>query len=393
MATRVSILGATGSIGRSTADILCSNRDRFEVEAVAGGRDAAALAEMAIRLGARFAAISDEAALPALREALAGSGVAAAAGEGAVMEAALRPADIVVAAIVGAAGVRPTHAAVQAGRTVALANKESLVCAGYAFMRDAREAGATLLPMDSEHNAIFQALGRHRPDEIEQMIVTASGGPFRTWPAERIAVARRDEALAHPNWSMGAKITIDSASLMNKGLELIEAHHIFGVAPEALGVVVHPQSIVHGLVSFSDGAVVAGLAVPDMRVPIAHCLGFPDRLGTSARRLDLAAIARLDFEEPDLVRFPALRLATEALRAGAGAPTVLNAANEIAVEAFLAGAIRFGDMAILTETILQRFGEARESGVTESVEAALALDAEVRAATASVMSTAWKSTY
>lgn len=388
MATRVSILGATGSVGRSTADILSANRDRFAVEAVVGGRDATALAEMAIRLGARFAAIADERSLPALRAALSGSGIGSAGGEGAVMEAALRPADIVVAAIVGAAGVRPTHAAVQAGRTVALANKECLVCAGAPFMRDARAAGATLLPMDSEHNAIFQALGRHRPDEIEQMIVTASGGPFRTWPAERIAGATREQALAHPNWSMGAKITIDSASMMNKGLELIEAHHLFGVPPEALGVVVHPQSIVHGLVSFSDGAVVAGLAVPDMRVPIAHCLGFPERLGTSARRLDLASIARLDFEEPDLDRFPALQFAIDALAVGAGAPTVLNAANEVAVAAFLEGRIRFGDMAALCATMLDRFGAATEAGVLESVEAALALDAEVRAATLSVVGTA-----
>ncbi|PSC06456.1 1-deoxy-D-xylulose-5-phosphate reductoisomerase [Alsobacter soli] len=393
MVTRVSILGATGSVGRSTADILVAHRDRFAVEAVAGGRDAPALADMAKRLGARFAAISDERALPELRACLGGTGIAAAGGEGAVMEAALRPADIVVASIVGAAGVRPTHAAVQAGRTVALANKESLVCAGAAFMRDARAGGATLLPLDSEHNAIFQALGRHRPDEIEQMVITASGGPFRTWPAGRIATARREEALAHPNWSMGAKITIDSASLMNKGLELIEAHHLFGVSPERLGVVVHPQSIVHGLVSFSDGSVVAGLALPDMRVPIAHCLGFPERLGTSARRLDLASIARLDFEAPDLARFPALRLAMEALEAGAGAPTVLNAANEVAVAAFLGGRLRFGDMAPLCEAMLDRFGEARDSGVLDSVEAALALDAEVRRAAEALVPAALKSAH
>jgi 1-deoxy-D-xylulose-5-phosphate reductoisomerase len=378
MSVSISILGATGSVGRSTAAVIAENRQHFRVEAVVGGRDAAALAALAIDLGARHAAIADPAAHGALSAALAGTGIEASAGEAAVLEAAERPADIVVAAIVGTAGMRPTHAALRQGRTVALANKESLVSAGDAFMRDARRAGCRLLPMDSEHNAIFQALGTHTADDIETMVLTASGGPFRTWPGERIAAARPEEALAHPNWSMGAKITIDSASLMNKGLELIEAHHLFGVDPAALDVVVHPQSIVHGFVSFKDGSVTAGLAVPDMRVPIAHCLGFPQRLPTSASRLDLPAIARLDFERPDFERFPALRLAMDALREGGTLPTVLNAANEIAVEAFLARRLPFGGITRLVEETLLAFGRAGAAHAPDSVEEALAIDREAR---------------
>jgi 1-deoxy-D-xylulose-5-phosphate reductoisomerase len=378
MTTTVSILGATGSIGRSTVAVIAENPDIFAVEAVVGGRDVEALAATARAVRARFAAIADPACYRGLAAALEGTGIAAAAGEEAVVEAAQRQADLVVAAIVGTAGMRPTHAALQQGRTVALANKESLVSAGAAFMRDARLAGCRLLPMDSEHNAIFQALGAHTADDIETMMLTASGGPFRTWDAQRIAAATPREALAHPNWSMGAKITIDSASMMNKGLELIEAHHLFGVDPAALGVVVHPQSIVHGFVSFKDGAVTAGLAVPDMRVPIAHCLGFPDRLRTSAKRLDLAAIARLDFEPPDLGRFPALGLAMEALRAGGTMPTVLNAANEIAVEAFLAGRLAFGGIAALVERQLAAIGRGGASNAPSSVEDALAVDDEAR---------------
>jgi 1-deoxy-D-xylulose-5-phosphate reductoisomerase len=378
MTTTVSILGATGSIGRSTVAVIAENPDLFRVEAVVGGRDVEALAATAKAVRARFAAIADAEAHGALAEALGGTGIVVAAGEAAIVEAAQRPADLVVAAIVGTAGMRPTHAALQQGRTVALANKESLVSAGAAFMRDARKAGCRLLPMDSEHNAIFQALGTHTADDIETMTLTASGGPFRTWDAPRIAAATKREALAHPNWSMGAKITIDSASMMNKGLELIEAHHLFGVDPSALGVVVHPQSIVHGFVSFKDGAVTAGLAVPDMRVPIAHCLGFPDRLRTSAKRLDLAAIARLDFEPPDIGRFPALGLAMEALRAGGTMPTVMNAANEIAVEAFLADRLAFGGIADLVERQLAAIGRGGAPHAPASIEEALSVDREAR---------------
>lgn len=371
---RLVILGATGSIGRSTADVISHANGAFAVEAVAGGRDGDALARIAIELGARFAAVSDPAAYAELKEGLSGHDIEAAAGPAAVVEAALRPADLVVAAISGAAGVEPTHAAIEAGRTIALANKECLVCAGGPFMRTAARVGARILPMDSEHNAIFQAMGRSRTDEIEKMILTASGGPFRTWTAEAIRTATPAQALAHPNWSMGPKITVDSASLMNKGLELIEAHHIFGIPAGKLGVLVHPQSIVHGLVTFADGAVVAGLACPDMKVPIAHCLGFPDRLATAARRLDLAEIGTLTFEKPDLERFPALRVAMWALEAGGAFPTVLNAANEIAVEHFLAGRIGIMDIARIVEACLDAAatdGSGREPG---TIADALAVD-------------------
>ena len=314
----VTVLGATGSIGRSTEEILLGAPDDFAVAAVAGGRDAVTLARTAIRLKASFAALADPAGYADLKAALAGTGITAAAGESAVIEAALHPADIVMGAIAGAAGVRPTFAALEAGRTIALANKECLVCAGPAFMRQAAVSGTRLLPVDSEHNAIFQALGDAEVASIEMMILTASGGPFRSWTHEQIAKATPEQALAHPNWAMGPKVTIDCAGLMNKGLEVIEAHHIFNIEAARLDVLVHAQSIVHGLVSFTDGSVTAGLASPDMKVPIGHCLGYPDRLRTGARRLDLAAIGTLTFEKPDLDRFPALRVALDSLRDRAG---------------------------------------------------------------------------
>lgn len=359
----VTVLGATGSIGQSTADILCGAADRFAVGAIAGGRDAQALAKMAIRLQASFAALADPRGYLDLKEALSGTGITAAAGPDAVVEAALHPADIVIGAIAGTAGVRPTFAALEAGRTIALANKECLVCAGPAFMRQVAASGTRLLPVDSEHNAIFQALGDADSGAIEMMTLTASGGPFRTWTREAIAAATPEQALAHPNWAMGPKVTIDSAGLMNKGLEVIEAHYIFGIEPARLDVLIHAQSIVHGLVSFSDGSVTAGLAAPDMRVPIAHCLSYPERIKTGARRLDLAAIGQLTFERPDFERFPALRVALDALKTGRGLPTVLNAANEVAVEAFLARKISFHDIARLVERACEaalRDGTARE---------------------------------
>jgi len=368
------ILGATGSIGCSTADVIEGVPGAFSVEAVAGGRDGAALARMAIRLGARFAAVWDEAGYGDLKSGLAGTKILAGAGPAAVKEAALHESDLVVGAISGAAGVEPTHAALAAGRQVALANKECLVCAGDLFMKTAAAAGTRLLPMDSEHNAIFQALGTSRVDEVEEMILTASGGPFRTWDGARIAAAKPEEALAHPNWSMGPKVTIDSASLMNKGLELIEAHHIFGIPAKKLGVLVHPQSIVHGLVTFADGAVVAGLACPDMKVPIAHCLGFPDRVATIARRLDLAMIGSLTFEKPDLDRFPALRVAMMALAQGGAMPTVLNAANEIAVAAFLARKIAFMEIARLVEACCEAAARETNGRAPASVAEALEID-------------------
>ena len=370
---RLSILGATGSIGSSCAQVIAGAPGRFSVVSMAGGRDGAALARRAVELGAEFAAIADPASYADLKEGLAGSGIEAAAGPEAVREAALREADVVVSAIVGAAGLEPTFAAVAAGRTVALANKETLVCAGTVVMETAARAGAVLLPMDSEHNALFQAIGSRDPDTIAMMTITASGGPFREWTAERIAAATCAEALAHPNWVMGPKVTIDSAGLMNKGLELIEAHFLFGLPPARLDVVVHPQSIVHGLIAFADGSLIAGMAAPDMRTPIAHCLAYPERIASGVRAPDLAALGRLTFERADLVRFPALRLAIDALRAGGGAPTALNSANEIAVAAFLDRRIGFGDIARLVERTVAIMDGAGELKTPQSVAQALAI--------------------
>jgi len=368
---RVVILGATGSIGRSCAQVIAGAPGRFEVAAVAGGRDGAALARTAVALNARFAAIADPSGYAALKAGVAGQAVEVAAGPEAVVEAALRDAELVVAAIVGAAGLAPTYAAIAAGRAVALANKETLVCAGGPVMEAARRSGARILPMDSEHNAIFQAMGDCDAAQIVKMTLTASGGPFREWSAERIRAATISEALAHPNWAMGSKVTIDSASLMNKGLELIEAHHLFGMPADRLAVLVHPQSIVHGLISFADGSVTAGMAAPDMRTPIAHCLAYPDRIDSGAKPLDLAAIGELSFRQPDLARFPALGLAIAALRAGGGAPTALNAANEVAVEAFLAARIGFSQMASVVETVLDQSGRAGELAACASVAQSL----------------------
>jgi 1-deoxy-D-xylulose-5-phosphate reductoisomerase len=370
---RLAILGATGSIGRSCARVIAAAPGRFAVVSVASGRDGAALGRLALELGAEFAAIADPAGYGDLKAALAGSGVEAAQGTEAVREAAVREADLVVSAIVGAAGLEPTFAAVAAGRAVALANKETLVCAGGAVMRTAKRSGTVLLPMDSEHNALFQAIGARDPDSIEMMTITASGGPFREWSAERIARATREEALAHPNWVMGPKVTVDSAGLMNKGLELIEAHFLFGLPPERLDVVVHPQSIVHGLIAFSDGSLIAGMASPDMRTPIAHCLAYPDRIASGVRPPDLAALGRLTFERADLARFPALGLAIDALKAGGGAPTALNAANEVAVAAFLDRRIGFSEIARLVTRTISAMQTAGELPAPADVAQALAI--------------------
>lgn len=379
------ILGATGSIGKSTADIISGSKGAFTVAAVAGGRDPIALARTARELGARFAALADPTGYAALKEALSGTDIQAAAGPAAVVEAALHPSDMVMGAIAGTAGVEPTYAALSAGRTVALANKECLVCAGPAFIRQAAAMGTRLLPVDSEHNAIFQALGDAEVDQIEMMTLTASGGPFRTWTAEAIAKATPEQALKHPNWSMGPKVTIDSAGLMNKGLEVIEAHHLFGIERERLDVLVHAQSIVHGLVAFRDGSVTAGLAAPDMRVPIAHCLSYPHRLTTGARRLDLAAVGQLTFERPDFDRFPALRVALDALRSGNGAPTVLNAANEVAVTAFLERKISFHEIARLVERCCEAMLGDGSSHEPQSVADALAIDHMARERTRTLL--------
>ena len=370
---RLVLLGATGSIGKSCARVILDNPGRFQVEAVVGGRDGAALARTAIELGAKFAAISDPSGYADLKAGLSGRGVEVACGVEAMEAAARWPADLVVSAIVGAVGLGPTFAAIECGRAIALANKETLVCAGAPVMRAAKTFGATLLPLDSEHNAIFQALGGRDPAEVDVMTITASGGPFREWSAERIASATRAEALAHPKWSMGPKISVDSASLMNKGLELIEAHHLFATPPERLAVVVHPQSVVHGLISFIDGSTIAGFANPDMRTAVAHCLAYPERVASGVPAPDLIALSKLTFEAADLGRFPALRIAREALAEGAGAPTALNAANEIAVAAFLEGRIAFGELARLVERTVDAMRGAGEIDTPADIPAALAI--------------------
>jgi len=374
----VTLLGATGSIGSSTADLLRREPARYRIEAVTAHRDAGALARLARELNARFAAVADAAAYAELKSELSGSGIEAAAGPAAVVEAARRPADWVMAAITGAASLAPTLAAAERGATVALANKECLVCAGALFMRHAAAAGATVLPVDSEHNAIFQALSAGRRDDLRRIVLTASGGPFRTWPLDAIRKVTLEQALKHPVWSMGPKITIDSATLMNKGLELIEAHHLFALKPEQLDVVVHPQSIIHGLVEFRDGSVIAQLGSPDMRIPISHCLAWPVRMATPAPRLDLAQIATLTFEEPDVARFPALAIARRALAAGGAAPTILNAANEIAVREFVAGRIGFCGIAALVEATLEAAEGRGGMAEPQSVDEALAIDHNAR---------------
>jgi 1-deoxy-D-xylulose-5-phosphate reductoisomerase len=381
----VSVLGATGSIGASTIDLLKRERARYRVEALSANRNATLLAQLAHELNARFAVVADPQFYPALKEALAGSGIEAGAGEAALIEAAQRPAEWVMAAISGSTGLKPTLVAAARGATVALANKECLVCAGTLFMRSAASAGATILPVDSEHNAVFQALSAGRREDVRRVILTASGGPFRTWSIDAIRAATPEQALRHPNWQMGPKVTIDSATLMNKGLEIIEAHHLFSVTPAEIDVLVHPQSIVHGLVEFRDGSVVAQLGAPDMRIPIAHCLAWPERIGGPAARLDLAKLGTLSFEQPDLSRFPALGIARRALSAGGAAPTILNAANEIAVEAFLRGQLSFTGISALVEASLDRSSRQPALREPDSIDAALAIDHEARSLTRSLL--------
>jgi 1-deoxy-D-xylulose-5-phosphate reductoisomerase len=369
----VTLLGATGSIGSSTVDLLLLHRERFRVEAVTAQRNAAALAKLARQVGARFAVVADPACYGELKDALARSGIEAAAGAEAIVEAARRPADWVMAAITGAAGLRPTMTAIERGATVALANKECLVCAGALFMTRAAATGAVVLPVDSEHNAIFQALSAGRRDDVSRIILTASGGPFRTASLADMRKATVQQALRHPNWSMGAKITIDSATMMNKGLELIEAHHLFGFGSEQIDILVHPQSIVHGIVEYRDGSLIAQLGPPDMRVPIANCLAWPERMAGAAR-LDFKQMSALTFEPPDPIRFPALSLARQALAAGNGAPTVLNAANEIAVHEFIAGRLGFAGIAALVEATMQTAPGRGIMREPVNVEDAIAID-------------------
>jgi 1-deoxy-D-xylulose-5-phosphate reductoisomerase len=375
---RLTVLGATGSIGTSTLDLVARHPERFDVVALTANGRAEDLARLAIRVGARHAVVADPAAHAQLRAELAGTGISVAAGADAVCEAAARPADMVVAAIVGAAGLEPTLSAVGQGTTVALANKECLVCAGDLFMRAAQQASATILPVDSEHNALFQVLEQGNLDQVERVVLTASGGPFRTRTIEQMRDVTPEEALRHPNWSMGARISIDSATMMNKGFEIIEAHHLFPLEPDQLDVLVHPQSVVHGLVQYRDGSLLAQLGAPDMRTPIAHCLAWPRRMATPAQRLDLAALATLSFEAPDIGRFPALRLAREALAAGTAATAALNAADEVAVKAFLERRIGFLDIARIAEQVLEHLAGSAACMAIDTVADVLALDAEMR---------------
>lgn len=371
----VSILGCTGSVGRSTVALLdAAAPGEFSVVALVAGRDAVGLAEQARRLRPQVAVLADPAAAPALAEALAGSGIAHACGPEAVLAAARLPADWTMAAIVGAAGLEPTLAALSRGGTLALANKEALVCAGHLVLAQAAASGATILPVDSEHNAIFQALDARDPAAVEKIVLTASGGPFRLFTRAQMAAITVEQALKHPVWSMGAKISIDSATMMNKGLELIEAARIFAMPEERIEVLVHPQSAVHGLVQYVDGSLLAQLGSPDMRTPIAHALAWPRRMAVDVPRLDLAALARLEFQAPDPQRFPALRLARDALRAGPGATTILNAANEAAVALFLARRLGFLGIAEVVEDTLAALG----SPAVPDLAAVLALDQAAR---------------
>ncbi|MTI45967.1 1-deoxy-D-xylulose-5-phosphate reductoisomerase [Roseibium hamelinense] len=376
---RITVLGATGSIGKSTLDLIRRNPDRFSIVAVVAHSKAVELADLARAVDADCAVCADEASGLALSSALSGSGIATGAGETAVLEAVDRPVDMVVGGIVGSAGLKPTLAALKPGRILALANKECLVSAGDLFMRTAEDMGVRILPVDSEHNAIFQVFEADNASEVEKVILTASGGPFRTLSLAEMEQVTPAQALKHPNWEMGRRITIDSATLMNKGFEVIEAFHLFPIRRDQLGVLVHPQSIVHGLVQYTDGSLLAQLGAPDMRTPIARCLAWPERMSAPVERLDLGKIANLTFETPDLGRFPALKLAMDALDHGSVATAALNAADEIAVEAFLTGRIAFLDIARLVgetvDAVLQQHGGVRFAGVDD----VLAVDAHARA--------------
>ena len=368
MKRRISILGATGSVGTSTLDLVERHPDRFEVVALTAATNAIALADCARRTGAKLAVIVDERKLGELRDGLAGTGCRAATGHEAMLEAAAGDAEWVMAAIVGCAGLEPVMAAVEAGRTIALANKEALVIAGALMTDAARRSGATILPVDSEHNAIFQCLAGNSHDGVARLILTASGGPFRSWTKAEMDVAKPEQALAHPNWSMGAKISIDSATMMNKGLELIEAHHLFGLPSERIDIIVHPQSVIHSMVEYVDGSVIAQLGSPDMRIPIAHALAWPERIETRAETLDLIKISTLSFEPPDEVRFPSLRLARAALERGNGEAIVLNAANEMAVAAFLDRRVAFGDIARVVERAIDETAAPAPGSIAEVID-------------------------
>ena len=370
----LTILGATGSVGQSTLDLVLRDPDRFEVVALTANTNVEGLARDARATRAQLAVVADASQLDALESALAGSGVATAAGPEAVVAAARMGADWTMAAIVGCAGLSPVMAALEGGRTVALANKEALVSAGEIMMAAARASGAKLLPVDSEHNAVFQCLDQSAPRGVKRIILTASGGPFRAESLEFMAKVTPAMAVKHPNWSMGAKISVDSATMMNKGLELIEAHHLFGLPSAQLDIVVHPQSVVHSMVEYLDGSVIAQLGTPDMRTPIAYALAWPERMETPVAGLDLTAVGRLDFEAPDPLRFPCLTLARQAMEVGGGRAAILNAANEVAVAAFLDSQLGFVEIAAIVAAVLDRYAPPAPHSLAD----VLAIDAESR---------------
>ena len=379
---KLSILGATGSVGSSTLDLVERHPERFEVVALTAAKNVAALADAARRTSANLAVIDDPTLLSELEERLEGSDCRAATGREALNEAAAGDADLVMAAIVGCAGLEPVMAAIEAGRTIALANKESLVTAGGLMTEAAQRSGATILPVDSEHNAIAQCLADNRSCDVARLVLTASGGPFRSKSRAEMAGMTPEQAVAHPNWSMGAKISVDSATMMNKGLELIEAHYLFGLPSGRIDILVHPQSVIHSMVEYVDGSVLAQLGSPDMRIPIAYALAYPERIETPAERLDLARIGSLTFEAPDLDRFPALRIAREALEAGGSAPIVLNAANEEAVAAFLDRRIGFLDICQTVEEAVARTSAAQPRSIAEVID----IDRAARALARDLMS-------
>jgi 1-deoxy-D-xylulose-5-phosphate reductoisomerase len=375
---RVTVLGSTGSVGANTIDLIERNRNAYEVEALTANRNVTVLADQAIKLDARMAVVADPDCYLELKSALSGTGIEAAAGPDALVDAAERPSDWIMAAIVGSAGLRPTLAAVRRGITVGLANKECLVSAGEFFVNEVRKNGAELLPVDSEHSAIYQVLDFDQADKIRRIILTASGGPFREFTAEQMATVTPEQAVAHPNWDMGAKISVDSATMMNKGLELIEAYHLFPVEKSEIDILVHPQSVVHSMVDYVDGSVLAQLGTPDMRTPIAYALAWPNRMEAPAPKLLLEDIRTLTFEPPDAVRFPALRLAREALQAGNSAPTALNAANEVAVERFLNKEIAYLDIAKIVDQTLEGLDNKAISNLDDIAEVDLTARAFAR---------------
>ena len=381
MTRSISIFGATGSVGKSTLDLIRQNRDEFRIVALTANSRAAELAELAKEFSAEYAVVADEKAYPELKSALEGTATEASSGPDALISAAQLGADWTMAAIVGCAGLPPTLEALRTGKTVALANKEALVSAGDLMMVEAKKSGAILLPVDSEHNAIFQSLQGGKIDQVRKITLTASGGPFRTWTREEMASVTPEQAVAHPNWDMGAKISIDSATMMNKGLELIEAHHLYPVGLEKIGILVHPQSVIHSMVEYKDRSTLAQLGSPDMRIPIASTLAWPERMDTKCQHLDLASIARLEFEHADEQRFPATRIARDAAAAAGASPAIMNAANEVVVAAFLKKTIQFLDITEIVTRVLDSYSPPQPMELADI----FAIDEEARVLTAQLI--------